>query len=195
MSDVIQCPTCVHLAGNDPMDSPLAMDADTTNWLCQQGHSFTTSQIGALVSAIPEPEPEPRIDRRRKEYRNQKAAQLSQKLDEPEAENPDPKVSPEVHLRIDRVVTQGGDTGDTVNVFEKAFFCGDPEQPYGKMYWSKDSANPMKNGNLGVVVEVAEVYVETVLQLAQENRQTPQEWLQERLDFYLENEFSAIRRG
>ncbi len=176
--DLLSCPKCLKNWESTPVhqripatlegnDFALQMDPETTDFVCPNGHSFSAAEVIEMT-------PKKSSGRAKKNPKN--STDLSQ------------------NLEADSEV-QSEDAGREI--------CKEPPAPqeapllpdfmlHALANITPDVVELIPSGDLRVPVLLRESYVEAVQQLADENKQTVTAWLQERVDFWMENEFSFI---
>lgn len=198
MDNVLLCPKCQKNASEngvkmDPIMT-LQMDPETLMWNCPENHVFSPEEITDIMTHLAEEKlalldaPATASVQASASLKGEKAATKPAKTSHArDAKTPEKQGKKTPEKPVPAVPESGNDVD-----LKKA---GDHEvfRDYTPSAGSELAFVVLENGDLLVTVRIREMYAESAAGLADENKQTVTEWVQERLDFYMENEFAMVK--
>jgi len=192
MESILQCPKCLKAAGDGvtgEQDFTLRMDPESLLWGCQNNHVFTPEEATDLMTTLAD-EKLAALDPEVPPPGRMKKAKTSQARDTKEASKQasvTPKEAPVQVPAGGNDLAVASEEPQELNRDHEAF------KDYTPSPGSELAFVLLPDGDALVTVRIREQYSSSAIALADEAKQTLTEWTQERVDFWMENEFALVR--
>jgi hypothetical protein len=175
MTDLLQCRTCIELTPQEErtlQSYPLTLDPEAKGYTCEAGHFFTIDQVAV---SLPDPESPLKIVKRnpgRPKGTGKKHTTHLSAVGDKTAKNAAPKEDKtRVQVTFDTPEIQADPLPETVN--DVANYLTNEKMP---------------NGDLVIPIRIREPYIECFREEAATQNRSLQEHLQERIDWWMEND-------